>query len=75
MVDRTPTSPQVIERFDCGECGQLVAVTERHTYVDCSLYAVEHGNPSARYAMALAREVRELRAKLERQRSKPHYTP
>jgi hypothetical protein len=46
--------------MDCGECGQNVGLTERHTFVDCALYSVRThpGHPAPHeYAAALAHEV------------------
>jgi hypothetical protein len=55
-------------RMDCGECGQNIAIRERHTFVDCALYVAEHTGEyaprcclKAKYAQALAAEVRRLR--------------
>lgn len=50
-------------RVDCGECGQNVGVRERHTFVDCALYAADHHGPplNGLYARALVKEVRRLR--------------
>ena len=51
------------QRMDCGECGQNINRRERHTFVDCALYAAEHYNRAIeKYAKALAAEVRRLRA-------------
>jgi hypothetical protein len=51
--------------MDCGECGQRVETTTRHTFVDCSIYAVEHYPWPSRYALTLAAEVRSLRSEAE----------
>jgi hypothetical protein len=51
--------------MDCGECGENVAVRQRHTFVDCALYLAKHyPGRLGRYGPAMAGEIVALRSLL-----------